>query len=505
MCGKRSTMGRKGSEILDIVQRAAGRPPALVAAAAAALLAFAAPAEAAVVLHAPATLVSGDRPGLRVSGLAPGGEVTVESYRTASVTVRTGDKSEATRVAFHARAVFWADARGEVALDTASPVAGTYTGADPRGLLWSGAVAGRAGEPDLAADAPELRDLGARRMRLQVRVGGQVVARRDLTLEPWAADVRFQTVDTPGLVGVFAAPAGARRRPTVVLLHGSEGGDLASAQASAGRWASRGYAAFALVYFAWPGGSPPTPNAPSSFTHLPVERIAAVRDWLRGRPEADVSRLGVAGGSKGGEYGLLAASLYPWIRAVAACVPSSLVWGGFGAPAGDHPESFTLAGAPIPYVPYGDYGPVQRGEITSTERHRRDRAAASPEALARAMIPVERSRARLLLISGGRDAVWSSDAMSAEVAARMARAGAAARVRWLSFPDSGHYLCGVGASPIRWDEADEGARAGGLLSAAGRDPGLAWEATLDFMREALAAPGGRAAARRPRARKTGPL
>jgi hypothetical protein len=139
-------------------------------------------------------------------------------------------------------------------------------------------------------------------------------------------------------------------------------------------------------------------------------------------------------------------------------------------------------------VPYGDYGSVERGEITSAERHRRDREAAGAAAAAAAMIPVERSRARLLLISGGRDAIWPSDAMSAEIVGRMQRAGLAQRVSWRSFPDAGHYLCGVGDRPIRADEADETARGGGLVPADGRDPGEAWEATLDFMGAALTGP-----------------
>ncbi len=471
------------------------RPLLSACALACAAAAFAPPtADAApVVLTAPDTLLVGERPGIVVSGLAPLSEVTVESLRTVSTSVKADGKWTTQPLVFHARARFWADARGEVDVDRSPPIDGSYTGADPRGLLWSGAVAGRAPEP---AAGPEAADLKPREVRLSVRVGGAVVATERLTLKPWAEDVSFTQVDTPGLTGVFAAPAHGRHVPTVILLHGSEGGDFASAKAAAGLWASHGYAAFALIYFAWPYAH--VPNAPPAFTHLPVERIAAARDWLKLRPEADVNRLGVAGGSKGAEYGLLAASTYPWIRAVAACVPSSIVWGGFGAPLGAHPESFTLGGSPVPYVPYGDYGPVERGEITSAQRHQRDRAAAAPDAVARAAIPVERSRARLLLISGDRDAVWPSDAMSAEIVARMTRAGRARSVTWLSNPDAGHFQCGTGDGPIRANEGDEGALGGGLVPADGRGPGRAWEATLAFMGEALRGdrPVGASATRR---------
>ena len=75
--------------------------------------------------------------------------------------------------------------------------------------------------------------------------------------------------------------------------------------------------------------------------------------------------------------------------------------------------------------------------------------------------------------------------MSAEIVARMTRAGRARSVTWLSNPDAGHTQCGTGDGPIRANEGDEGALGGGLVPADGRGPGRAWEATLAFMGEAL--------------------
>lgn len=440
-------------------------------------------------LDAPETLLAGERPHIRVSGLRPLSSVTLETFRPASVPVKEDGRWSTQPLRFHAQATFWADASGVVDVDRAPPVTGSYSGADPRGLLWSGAVVGRGAEPERPSASPELSGLQPRQIRLRAIVDGRMEATRDVKVIGFRADVGFTTVDTPQLVGVFAAPAGARRAPAIIVLHGSEGGEFASAKAAAGLWASHGYAALAVIYFSWPYEH--VANAPPAFTDLPVERIDAARSWLRSRKEADVSRLGVVGGSKGAEFGLLAASRYPWIRAVAACVPSSLVWGGFGAAGGAHPPSFTFGGQPLPTVPYGDYGPVERDEITSAQRHVRDRAQARPAAVAAAAIPVERSHARLLLISGGRDAVWPSDAMASEIVNRMRSSGAAGRVIWRSYPDAGHYLCGTGDGPIRANDAEETARGGGLVSADGRDPGAAWEATLLFMKRALGLPRDR--------------
>jgi len=81
--------------------------------------------------------------------------------------------------------------------------------------------------------------------------------------------------------------------------------------------------------------------------------------------------------------------------------------------------------------------------------------------------------------------VWPSDAMSGDIMGRLAKLGRAGRATWLSYPDAGHFLCGNGSGPIRYDEADEPSLGGGLVSADGRDPGEAWEATLAFLNAGL--------------------
>ncbi len=436
-----------------------------------------------VSITGPKAVLDGDRPHLRVAGLPPRADVTIESWRAQDTWVHAASGWARQRLVYHAHAAFWASLRGTVDLDRAAPLTGTYEGVDPRGLLWSGAVAGRAGEPAAPADVPGLERLNPGTVRLIVRIDGVPAATRDLRIIPARADVRFATISTPAVTGVFAAPSGARRRATVIVLHGSEGGSIKDARDVAGRFASHGYAALALIYFAWPDQHLST--VPQGFANLPVERIAWARQWLARQPAADIHRLGVVGGSKGAEYALIAAAAYPWLRSVVACVPSSVVWGGFGVPGSDHSASFTRHGHALAAIPYGDYDAVARGDITSAERHRRDRAAALPDLVARATIPIARSRARLLLISGGRDAVWPSDAMSAELVAQMAAHHRADRVTWRSFPDAGHYLCGTGTAPIRANDIDETARGGGLVSADGRDPGLAWEATLRFLHRTL--------------------
>jgi dienelactone hydrolase len=77
--------------------------------------------------------------------------------------------------------------------------------------------------------------------------------------------------------------------------------------------------------------SNPIAGLPTALNRIPVEILERARAWLRARPEADVQRLGVVGASKGGEFALVLASIYDWIGAVVAFVPSDTVWQGSAA------------------------------------------------------------------------------------------------------------------------------------------------------------------------------
>ena len=258
--------------------------------------------------------------------------------------------------------------------------------------------------------------------------------------------------------GAYAAPNDGKRHPAVILLHGSEGGDRDAARALAVRFAGHGYAAFALNYFAWDlKGLPDVPNA---HVNQPIELIGQVRDWLRAQPEADVERIGLYGHSKGAEYAEVAAVYLPWVRAVAACVPTDVVWQGYGI--GDQRNksntygsppalysSFSWRGVPLPYVPLeGD----RSGYRTNTDFYEAKRAE-RPKLAQAALIPIERAKASFLWLGGGRDATWASGAMAQRLDARLRTSGAASRSELHVYPAAGHAICGDGTYPTRvWEK-----------------------------------------------------
>lgn len=431
----------------------------------------------------------GETPELRVEGLAPGEVVTLHLFRKLTRWVSDGAggwKPEPTLV--HGWGRHRADAAGVVDLRTSSPLEGTSTATGPRTLFWS---ARRQGDPLLADQAfaergVELADDST--LTLRVARGDRIVAQRSFGIDRVRAAMTRVDVVMPGLVGAFAAPAGSQALPTIIHLHGSEGGSLEKSRDVAARYAERGFAVLAIAYFAWPfeAGDLPVPRA---HENIEVELLERARAWLADRPEADVDRIGLVGNSKGGEFAMLGAATYGWVRAAVGCVPSDVVWEGYGpmdAPVatrapGSH-SSWSLGGSPVSYVP--TYDDRRDGFLDNTDRYDRARAQFGDQARA-ARIPIERTSARLFLIGGDRDRVWASGAMVHSLANAMDAVGKGDQVETLVSPTGGHFLCGDGLYPHRMWQEDSTSPFAPDIDAQGRAEVAAYDAKIAFLRRAL--------------------
>ncbi|MBV9881710.1 MAG: acyl-CoA thioesterase/BAAT N-terminal domain-containing protein [Sphingomonadaceae bacterium] len=312
--------------------------------AAALLLALAATgaAAAARLEVSPAEVLEGEPVSIRIIGAAPGSQVTLHAQSTLRA-------ASGTAIPFHGYATYRVGANGIVDLATAAPIAGTYEGADLRGLFWSQqrVVPEVAPLPPVLAEAPAP---APDQVLLTLQVQNRAEDRAALRFLASDVPVRREEVRAPGLIGAFYTAPGARARPVVVILHGSEGGfDYAD-------WlgpmlVARGYSVFGLVYYA--PHVRPVAGAPEALNGIPVESLERARTWLATRPEADVERFGLVGASKGGEFAMLLASTYAWIDAVAAFTPSAWVSQGFSYGSGEAGmgSSWSRGGRGLPFVP----------------------------------------------------------------------------------------------------------------------------------------------------------
>ncbi|KDN81104.1 acyl-CoA thioester hydrolase/BAAT C-terminal domain-containing protein [Kitasatospora cheerisanensis] len=248
------------------------------------------------------------------------------------------------------------------------------------------------------------------------------VVERELT-EPWEA--------------LLVGPAGGSGA-AVVVLSGSSG------RVERERARLLGRAGVTALTIRWFGG----PGQPPGVCEVPLETFTAAVDLLR---ENGARRIGMLGTSKGAEAAMLTAVHDPRVDAVVALAPTSLVWSnvGPGRDGADRPlrSSWTWQGRPLPFVPIDEtWRPGEpEGRPVAIRGWYEQSRRTSAEAVPAAEIPVEATRAELLLIAGGADAMWPALPFAEQLAARRRAAGLG--VRLVERPDAGHRIRLPGESP----------------------------------------------------------
>lgn len=255
--------------------------------------------------------------------------------------------------------------------------------------------------------------------------------------KPWVPSIELaepgpegRRVTEQGVFANFFPAQGAGPHAGVVLLGGSEGGLHPGVRHEAVELQKAGFAVLQVAYFRAPG-------LPKNLELVPLETFDRAIDWLGRQQGVDKNRIALIGTSKGAEAALIVATRRPEVRAVAAGVPSSVVWTGinwdYGG--GGTQPSWSLNGKPVPALPYGAYD--WEGGVLSVYKGGLRDLAKHPEAI----IPIERARAPILLVCGEQDVIWPSCEMARQVEAR-ARAQGGPTVSVLAYKDAGHLAFG---------------------------------------------------------------
>ena len=216
------------------------------------------------------------------------------------------------------------------------------------------------------------------------------------------------TLSDTGFVGCAYIPENISDT-AVIAITGSDGG-LKRVQYLAMLFADRGIPALALAYFRHPGLS-------DTLRLIPLEYIQRAAYWLRDNTSA--KKISLYSISKGAEYALSAASRFPIFDSIVAVVPNYYVAEGFTKRffcAGD--SSWSYQGKPLPYLHLsGNIGKL----ITTSIKEKQLSIKTFYEISERkgvpadAIIPVEKSNARILLLSSGQDSMWFSKQASEKI------------------------------------------------------------------------------------------
>jgi dienelactone hydrolase len=419
-------------------------------------------------LHADLTVALVDTPlRITVSGLTPQQVVRV------SATSRTS-----TDRALLSYAVFRADDAGGIDLSTAKPLEGTYSKPDPMGLFWAMSPQPVPVEIWNHLDLPPFYPPNPWTVLVEVapEPGGAALASLKLVRLYAAPGLRTVDLREAGLVGKLVLPSLGdqnNRIPAVILLGGSEGG---IDDAGATLLASHGYAALTLAYFGVDG-------VPSELVNIPVECVLQAVKWLQARPEIDRRRIAVAGGSRGSELALLAASVSSEIKAVIAKSPSGVVWGGISK----SPElrgsvsAWTYEGKPLPFLSATAPPELMQEFYAKGALHSRlyDYLFSDRDSVKQATIHIERIQGPVLLISGAEDRVWGSPIMARQIMERATQFDRAGFFESITYDGAGHNI----REPYRPTHGQ--ARLGGAAEDHARAERDSWEKILAFLERTL--------------------
>jgi dienelactone hydrolase len=415
----------------------------------------------------PATALMGTPFSFTVTGLKPGERVVIK-----------GQTIDSKGRAWNSLAEFIASPQGAVDLARQAPASGSYSGTDIFGLLWSMKPPDTPGKrpPSFAADETNgwTVDFTA------IDSTGNTATARLLRVYqmPGQGLVRVPLRED-GMTGFLYCPAKGGPFPGIMILGGS-GGGLYEWLAQA--VASNGFAALTLAYFNYA-------DLPAELVEIPLEYFHRAAAWLKSRPEVMADRIGLAGGSKGGELALLLASHYNDFQAVVAWAPAAHSWEGLSqryfAPDYRPVASWSLGGKPLPFVSFKvtqeDKAKEMKGELNSfVELHHISLDKNDPALVKQASIPVEGIKAPLLLVSGTLDQTWPAGEFCSEIVGRLKKASFPYEVRHVSNEDAGHmsflpYLITANTAAINGGK-DQANAAAGFRS---------WKEFLDFLRRHL--------------------
>jgi len=353
------------------------------------------------IIIEPANHIFGTPFSLQATGLGPGEKAELKA----------GSRDSRGRV-WVSQAVFQADDRGVIDAAHQAPLEGDYTDTDILGLLWSMKPENVNGNRIPTYSHDEQNGLTVKFTVTDSKGKSASAKLRRYYQKPGTRLIRVP-LEQDGLYGFLYQPVSEGPLPGVIILGGSNGG-LYPWLAQA--FASKGYAALTLAYFNYR-------DLPQELVEIPLEYFQKAITWMKGRKEVKSDAIGLVGGSKGGELALLLASTLDDIKAVVAWVPSGYVWQGISydmKPA----SSWSKNGKGMPYikgiVTPEDIAKYEKGEVDSVRSfYSLGLERADPETIRQAVIPVEKIKAPILLVSGTDDQTWPSTGFSKAIMQRL--------------------------------------------------------------------------------------
>ncbi|XP_006865608.1 PREDICTED: acyl-coenzyme A thioesterase 2, mitochondrial [Chrysochloris asiatica] len=361
---------------------------------------------AATVIPEPASHCCWDEPvSIVVRGLAPAQQVTLR----ASLQDEKG-------ALFRAHARYCADGGGELDLERAPSLGGSFVGLEPMGLFW-------ALEPEKPLLRLVKRDVQTPfLLELEVLEGHesepqQILGRTVLQRAFMRPGVRREPVRAGRVRATLFLPPEPGPFPGIVDISGAGGGLL---EYRASLLAGKGFAVMALAYYNYE-------DLPKGMETLHLEYFEEAVNYLLKHPEVKGPGLGLLGNSKGGELCISMASFLKGITATTTINGSVVNVGG----------TLHYKGETLP--PLG----INQNRVKVTKDGLVDIVDALNSPLEgpgqKSFIPVERAECTFLFLVGLDDHNWKSEFYANEASKRL-QAHGKEKPQIICYPETGHYI-----------------------------------------------------------------
>lgn len=379
-------------------------------------------------------------------------------------------------------AIFFSDEKGEVDLDLASPVEGTYQSPDSMGLIYSlkkSRTEGKNIAENISIDEPIIMNI----------LFESSTKRKDFKLKRLfkTEDVIVKHISEQEFSGDLFYKEKSNNK-TILILGGSDGNMRALALMAA-PLASRGFNVLMVPFFASEG-------LPDKLEKIPLEYFEKIFEWIEKNEITSTKEIFLHGTSKGGELALLLASRYKQIKKVVTVEPHAYCFQALdGIMNGNNVSSWAYKGDSIPYVEVDNniFFKEQKNYIekglpfgfASTYKKCVEKATNREEA----RIKVENSQADILLIAGKEDNIWNSYDGCLEILANLEKNHYQYSVELLTYDKMGHPMPIPYIVPI--SETLSINMMGGVFSSGGTIEGNAeaqfksWKRTIEFFMEPL--------------------
>lgn len=224
-------------------------------------------------------------------------------------------------------------------------------------------------------------------------------------------------------------PVSDRKDKIVITLSGSEGG-LQHAGKLARFHQEQGMPALALGYFG-------TKGTGKALSNVPLEYVEKAICWLKAQ---NYKRIAIEGVSKGAEYALAAATLFPELTCLILKTPSWFCGEGLIKKTPSGTSSWSYKGKELPYTPYKERKFQLKKTILQTKEYNILSINSGKTVQEDSVFPVEKVNGPVLIFATKADTVWPSAESGERLDSRLTQKGFTYPHKYICFSCMSHMM-----------------------------------------------------------------